>query len=73
MPSPTPPAFTRRFRIRFFEFASIAIVALASVALIPQHLKAQDVPSDVHQPTILYGVAYYNEYMPCLLYTSRCV
>jgi beta-galactosidase len=41
------------------------LLALAALALFPPALAhAQSTPAEVHQPTILYGAAYYNEYMP---------
>ncbi len=57
----SPSASTRAIGIRFLTVANLA---LAFMTLVPLHMAAQEAPASVHQPTILYGVAYYNEYMP---------
>jgi len=53
-----------------FRTALAALLATAILAACPSS-RAQDAPLGKSQPTILYGAAYYNEYMPADLQPGR--
>ena len=65
VPSSAISSFVKR------SVASLALTLLAIVALALSSPSIHAQQSVASQPTILYGVAYYNEYMPADLQPGR--
>jgi beta-galactosidase len=51
-------------RVRIFAFAIFASIILIAITAAAQQPASKTTAPDLNFPTILYGAAYYNEYMP---------
>ena len=61
----------RQFRTRHSLSIFAFLVMALNVATFPALAQSPSAPPGITQPTILYGAAYYNEYMPADLQPGR--
>src|SRR5580704_15387588 len=55
----------QRQYVKFYRtFRSLVSVAAMAMACFSARAQTTSIPQGATQPTILYGAAYYNEYMP---------